>query len=99
LLLTLGSHIVLAIFGAWITGGVVILAGCLFYWYFMRLDFDPKYTSEKIFFVYSAFLLVVLILGLGGRGPVSNIAAFVGVALELYFGWQAATRQVRMVTN
>ncbi len=47
LLLTLGSHVTLAIFGAWITGGAVVLAGCLFYWYFMSLDFDPEIYGGK----------------------------------------------------
>jgi hypothetical protein len=98
LLLTLGSHIALAVFGAWFTGALIVLAGCFFYWYFMSLDLSD-YTARKAFFVYSTFIISVLILGFGGRQTESNIVAFAGVALELFFGWRATTtRQVQIIT-
>jgi hypothetical protein len=85
------SHIALAFVGAWLAGAIIVLSGYLFYGYFSTLDLDMELTRRKTFFVYSAFIVIVLLIGFGGRQPISNLVAFGGVALELFFGWRATT--------
>ncbi len=88
---TVASHIALAFVGAWLAGAIIILSGYLFYMYYITLDFDPKLTKRKTFFAYSTLIVIVLLVGFGGRQPASNLVAVVGVALELFFGWRMTT--------
>jgi hypothetical protein len=93
LFLNLASQVALALVNVWLAGAIIILSGYLFYRYFTTLDFDAQLTKKKTFFVFSTFIVIVLVIGFGGRQPVSNIVAFVGVALELFFGWRMTTIQ------
>lgn len=88
------SHVALAFFGAWLAGAIIILSGYLFYRYFKALDFDAELTNRKTFVVYSTFIIIVLLIGFGGRQPASNLIAVAGVALELFFGWRATTTRI-----
>jgi hypothetical protein len=85
------SHIALAFVDVWLAGAIIILSGFLLYGYFSTMDSDTELTKRKTFFVYSTFIVAVLLIGFGGRQPVSNLVAFGGVALELFFGWRATT--------
>lgn len=88
------SHIALAFVGAWLAGAIIIVSGYLFYRYFSALDFDTELTERKTFFVYSTFIVMVLLIGFGGRQSASNLVAFSGVALELFFGWRVTTTAI-----
>lgn len=82
------SHIALAFVGAWLAGALIIILWISLYKYFSTLDFDAEPTKRKTFFVYSTFIVIVLLIEFGGRQPASNLVAVAGVALELFF-WVA----------
>jgi hypothetical protein len=85
------SHAALAVVNAWLAGAIIIFSGYLFYRYFRTLDFDAELTKRKAFCVWSTFVVIVLLIGFGGRQPASDLVAIVGVALELFFGLRATT--------
>jgi hypothetical protein len=93
------SQVALAFFGEWLAGAIIVLSGYLFYRYFRTLDFDVELPKRKAFFVCSTFIVIVLLIGFGGRQPLSNLVAVVGVALELFFGWRAARALVGKTFN
>ncbi|MDE1853953.1 MAG: hypothetical protein KGI38_09470 [Thaumarchaeota archaeon] len=90
LLANIANRFALAVAGLWLAVTVTILFGYLFYRYFNAMDSDTEFTKMKTFLVYSTFIIIVLFAGLGGRQPLSNAVAVIGVALELIFGWRAS---------
>lgn len=90
LLANIVSRFALAIVGLWLAVTAITLFGYLFYRYFGAIDSDTELTKRKTFLVYSTFIVIVLFVGFGGRQPLSNLTAFLGVVLELSFGWRAA---------
>ena len=90
LLANIISRFALAVVGVWLAVTVITLFGYLLYRYFSAMDSDTELAKRKTFLVYSTFIVVVLFLGFGGRQPVSNGVAVLGVVLELLFGWRAA---------
>ncbi len=68
----------------------VILGAISFYLYryFYKLDIiEPERKLRTIWATYSAFLAIILILGVFNRTLLSEIFAFLGVVILVYVGW------------
>ena len=94
-LLVLGSGLLPLILahapgGPLLTTALLLISGYLLTVFFGRIDRDPHFNGSKrlaIFIVYVGFWLL---LGTFFRTPLSSIVAYLGVGLQVYFGWRSS---------
>ncbi len=95
-LLCVGSFILPFVFGqlpllAVPTTLLLLAIGYLFSGYFREMDRDPGLTRRKEFVVFALFVGFWLVFGTAFRTPLSSIVAYLGVGLQVYFGWRRSS--------
>ncbi len=95
-LLCVGSFILPFVFGQLplltVPTTLLLLAvGFLFSGYFREMDRDPGLTRRKELAVFALFVGFWLVFGTAFRTSLSSIVAYLGVGLQVYFGWRRSS--------
>ena len=78
---------------------ILLVSAVPFKLFFDSFDSNPNLTKSQIMAAFTVLIGFWLILGTSTRTPLSNIAAYLVVGLELYFGWRSARRETSLARS